>query len=336
MTRLIELKEKIRNFYGKYSRLIIPSARFILSFAVFWMINYYVGFLSILNHVYVALAMALICAFLPVNVIVYAGSAMILVHLYALSMETAVTALLFFGIMFFLYFRFSPKDGYRVMLTMAAFTCRIPYVMPIVGGILGGPASVVSIIFGTILYYFLNGIHNNRTLLEEAGSAEGTVSRFVLSVNQLLGNKEMYLVIAAMLLAVLVVYFLRCRVMERAWEAAVGAGILTEFVVLCIGYLVLGISGRIFWLIAGSLLSAGIGLIVDFLFCNMDYSRTERVQFEDDEYYYDVKVVPKINLVSGQKQVKKIAGKKSRGERGERITKKQLAKEFGIEEDLFD
>ena len=30
-----------------------------------------------------------------------------------------------------------------------------------------------------------------------------------------------------------------------------------------------------------------------FLFMNLDYARTERVQFEDDDYYYYVKAVPK-------------------------------------------
>ena len=30
-----------------------------------------------------------------------------------------------------------------------------------------------------------------------------------------------------------------------------------------------------------------------FIFMNLDYARTENVQFEDDEYYYYVTAVPK-------------------------------------------
>ncbi|MFQ9120350.1 MAG: hypothetical protein ACLR4N_07255 [Mediterraneibacter faecis] len=38
----------------------------------------------------------------------------------------------------------------------------------------------------------------------------------------------------------------------------------------------------------------------------MDYSRTENVQFEDDEYYYYVKAVPKVGVQMPEKQVKHI------------------------------
>ena len=39
---------------------------------------------------------------------------------------------------------------------------------------------------------------------------------------------------------------------------------------------------------------------------NVDYARTEKVQFEDDEYYYYVKAVPKVTLSEPEKKVKKI------------------------------
>ena len=38
----------------------------------------------------------------------------------------------------------------------------------------------------------------------------------------------------------------------------------------------------------------GVSLILEFFFYNLDFSRVERVQFEDDEYYYFVKAVPKM------------------------------------------
>ena len=39
---------------------------------------------------------------------------------------------------------------------------------------------------------------------------------------------------------------------------------------------------------------------------NFSYSRTEYVQFEDDEYYYYVKAVPKNSVKREKKKVKKI------------------------------
>jgi len=45
---------------------------------------------------------------------------------------------------------------------------------------------------------------------------------------------------------------------------------------------------------------------VQFFKFNLDYSRTEKVQFEDDEYYYYVKAVPKMTVATPEKKVKKI------------------------------
>ena len=65
--------------------------------------------------------------------------------------------------------------------------------------------------------------------------------------------------------------------------------------------------------------------------------RTERVQFEDDEYYYYVKAVPKISVTQSKKQVKKFAGKTSAQDhaRRERITREQLAKDMDIDRELL-
>ena len=43
----------------------------------------------------------------------------------------------------------------------------------------------------------------------------------------------------------------------------------------------------------------------DYAF-NLDYARTEKVQFEDDDYYYYVKAVPKITVTAKKVKVKKI------------------------------
>ncbi|MGN0290805.1 MAG: hypothetical protein ACI4C5_02655 [Lachnospiraceae bacterium] len=309
MTRLIELREKIREFYSRYDRIIRFAVRFVLGLFTFLMINNYVGYMGALNHFYVALALALVCAPFSVNVILLVGAVMIILHLYALSMEVAVIALLFFLILFFLYFRFSPKNGYYVVVAPVAFTCHIPYVMPIAAGLLKEPSSIISIVFGTMTYYFLNGVHNNVALLEDVSTQGEATGKVVIALNQMIGNKEMYLVLAALLISLLVVYFIRRLHIDHAWSIAIFAGLLTEFVILCTGYLVMGISGRLLWLIVGSAISGVLGVLMEFFCFNLDYSRTEKVQFEDDEYYYYVKAIPKMNLSSQEKRIKKISKK---------------------------
>ena len=72
------------------------------------------------------------------------------------------------------------------------------------------------------------------------------------------------------------------------------------------GDMVLGISGKTITILVGSIISCVIAFVIQFLFFNLDYSRTERLQFEDDEYYYYVKAVPKMAVAVPEKRVKRI------------------------------
>ena len=59
-------------------------------------------------------------------------------------------------------------------------------------------------------------------------------------------------------------------------------------------------------LIIGCLLSVVIGLVLEFFFFTVDYAKSENLQFEDDEYYYYVKAVPKLAAPMKEKTVKRI------------------------------
>ena len=59
-------------------------------------------------------------------------------------------------------------------------------------------------------------------------------------------------------------------------------------------------------MIFSGILGVVIGLFLEVIFFSVDYSRTENVQFEDDEYYYYVKAVPKVGVQMPEKQVKHI------------------------------
>ena len=87
---------------------------------------------------------------------------------------------------------------------------------------------------------------------------------------------------------------------------AIVAGAVTDVIVLLAGSLVLGISPRLIAVIVGSLVSAVLAFILQLVVFSLDYTRTEYVQFEDDEYYYYVKAVPKISITVSEKKVKKI------------------------------
>lgn len=348
MTSILEIKDQLIRFYSKYESYLFPVVKFIVGMVLFLTINANLGFMEKISSVPVALILALICAILPVNAMIWLAAFVVLVDMYALSMEVALTTLVLFAVLFFLYFRFAPKNGIAAVLTPICFKMNIPYIMPIGCSLLRDAYSVVAVICGTVVYYFLDGIHQNSGTLKNVLNEENAAasSKFDISVGQILSNKEMYLVIAIFTIAAIVVYMVRRLQVDHAWTLAIVSGTLIEVVGLFVGYLVLNVSDKTLGLIVGSIVSMVIGFVIQFLFMNLDYARTERVQFEDDDYYYYVKAVPKKMVAVKEVTVKHFGNTASMGKRIDRskrtlteeeeeTSRKVIAKELDIDEDLL-
>ena len=332
MTTLLELKEKLTRFYGKYDIYITPVIKFTVAQTAFFLIILYNGYMENFCCTRIALILALICSILPVGGAVFIGSVLILLDMYALSVEVCIVALILFILMYVLYFRFSPKNEYGVLLTPICFGLNIPFVMPVGMGLLREIYSMFSQVCGIVLYFFLNGVKQNETTLGGVDEKDAATSKIVVALNQLLGNREMYLVLAIMVVTLVIVYIIRKMSIEHAWAVAIIFGILFEAVGMIAGDMVLGISGKTITILVGSIISCVIAFVIQFLFFNLDYSRTERLQFEDDEYYYYVKAVPKAIVAGTDKKVTRFSGK----EEQDRMTKKRFAEEMEIDEDLLD
>ena len=348
MTNLLEIKDRLIRFYSKYESYLFPVVKFIVAFVLFTTINMNIGFMEKISRFPVALILALVCAILPVNAMIWLAAVIVLADMYALSMEVALTTLVLFAALFFLYFRFAPKDGFAAVLTPVCFKLNIPYVMPVGCALLRDAYSVIAVICGTVIYYFLDGIHQNSGTLKSVVAEESAEasSKFDISVGQLLSNKEMYLVIVIFTIAAIVVYVVRKLEVDHAWTLAIISGILIEIVGLFVGYLVLNVSDKTLGLLIGNILSLLISFVIQFLFMNLDYARTERVQFEDDDYYYYVKAVPKKMVAVKEVTVKHFGNTASMGKRIDRskqtltpeeeeTSRKVIAKELDIDEDLL-
>lgn len=328
MTVLLELKEKLKITYGKYDIYLNPLFKFMLAACVFWIINGNIGYMARVKSLPVGLVLALFCSILPLGAMIVVAAAVILLHLYALALEVAAVAFVLFVLMGLLYFRFAPRDGIYTVLMPLCLHYNIGPVMPMAVGLLGKAYSVVSIFCGTVVWFFLNGVKQNQAVFGSSGQDTAS-SKLTVALNQIMGNKEMFLTLAAFIMVTAVVYVVRRLSVDYAWTAAIIIGGLVNFVVLFAGYLALGITGRTVGLIVSSLLGLVISLILEFLYFNLDYTRTERVQFEDDEYYYFVKAVPKVYLAKKDKRVKRITPKKTT------INRRQLAEELDIDSDLL-
>ena len=305
MTDLLELREKVKAFYSKNEVFITPVIKFLLSFIVLSVINGKMGYMTKIDNIAIVLIVSLLCSFLPSGGIVFFAALFSLVHMYALSMEVALVGFCVFLLVFLLFGRFSSKESLVIVLTPLACSIGIPYIMPVAMGLIGTPASAVSVGCGVVVYYLLSTVVGNASTINTMGEEEMT-AKIRLIIDGLMGNKAMLVMITAFAITVIVVYFIRRMSIDHSWTIAMIAGVMVDLVILLVGDLLYDTNISVLGAIIGVVLTIVVAKVIEFFRFCVDYSRTEKVQFEDDEYYYYVKAVPKMTVSTGAKTVKRI------------------------------
>ena len=305
MTDLLELREYLKQIYAKYEVYLKPCVKFLTALVTLIAINTSMGYMNVLKHPAVILVIALMCSFMPKNFVVIVSALWIMMHSFSLAAECAVVVAAVFAIIFLLYLRFSPKDTIVVLLTPLLFAFRVPYVMPVAMGLLGGPMAVASVSCGVIVYYVIKFMTDNSTVFSAADAETGS-QKFRLMLDGILDNKAMMVTIVIFTLVLIVVYVIRRLSVDHAWTIAIISGISVCSILLLVCEFVMELQFSVIAIALGSVASLIICLGIQFLEFNVDYTRTEIVQFEDDEYYYYVKAVPKNVLAAPEKKVKRI------------------------------
>ncbi len=307
MTNLLVIKERIIKFYARYEMYITPVLKFLVMLFIQIAINANIGFNSRLKNPAIVLIIALLGSFLPPNIMVILTALVVVLQVYALSMECAVVIGLVFLLMFVLYLRFTPREAIAILLMPLCFILKIPYVIPLALGFVGSPLSCISAACGTIAFYLVRYVKvNSEQLSGGGGSVDTALTGFRFIIDNMLKNQTMILMVIAFCITVVLVYLVRRLSISYSWYIALGLGTVIELLIILIGSVAMDAEVGVIGVIFGSLASALIVLVIQFFIHNLDYSRIEYVQFEDDEYYYHVKAVPKITMEEPQTRVRRI------------------------------
>jgi len=305
MRDLLILRNKLYNFVGKYEAYVKPVCKLLLAMIVFSVINGSLGYMEKIDSVAIVMIAALMCSFLPIGFIVFLSAVFIVLHLYELSLEVAIVGLVLFLILFLLYFRLAPKDNLVVLLTSLLSGMGIPYVIPVSMGLVGSPASGVSIGCGVIVSHFLKTVKAMAPTLQTMES-EDMPARLRYVIDSLIEDKTMIVLIVAFAITVIVVYIISQLPIKFSWSIAIGTGAFVQFLTVLIAQAFVDNSDiSVGGLLIGTLLAIVVGLVVQFFKFNVDYKRTEKVHFEDDEYHYYVKAIPKQGVVAASRKTVK-------------------------------
>ncbi len=305
MTALLELRENLKKIYSRNEAFILPVIKFLLGFIVLSIINGKMGYMTKLDNMAIVLIVSLLCSFLPTGFMAFFAMMFAVLHMYALSIETAAVGLVVFLLLYLLFLRFTAKEALVVVLTPVLCMLKLPYVMPVAMGLIGTPASCVSVGCGVVVYYLLQTVITNAPTINSMGAEEAT-AKLRLLIDGMLGNKAMLVMIAAFAITVIVVYLIRRMSVDHSWTIAMVAGVMIEVMILLVGDLMYDTNLSIVSALLGAVVTLIACKIIEFFRFCLDYSRTEKVQFEDDEYYYYVKAVPKMTVAAPTNTVKKI------------------------------
>lgn len=305
MTTLLEMKQKIKNFYGEHDTWLLPLLKFLLAFLVFQSINSTLGFLEALDNIFIVLILSIICAVLPLNGMAVLGCIMIVAHCYGVGVEVAAFSVLLLLLLMILFLRFTSRDNLALILTPAAFALHMPAAVPVGSGLLRGPSCAVPACCGVILYYFMEIVNDRSTVLQ--GKETESVQKLQILLDALINNQEMWLNILAFVVVLMVVYLISRTSADYSWRIGDAAGAVLYILIMVLGGMFLNVNINIGSVILSGALAAVVGLLIEFAALGIDYSRSETTQFEDDEYVYYVKAVPKSFVAQSEKRIKNIS-----------------------------
>jgi len=348
MAIILEFKEKFKKFYNSYNTVFVPAMKFLVALVSFIMINVSIGYMDKLKNPLFAILLSVICAFLPSGFTLIALSLFMLLHLYAISAEFALLALCIVLLMYLLYFRFTPRSAYILILTAMLCWIKLPFVIPVAVGLCASVLSFIPVSFGVIIYYIIRTASDYEAAISNQSISE-SMQQISYLVESLLGNRQMLVLILASSVTLVVVYVIRRLKIDHCWDIAIVAGSIVELLILVVGQISLKSDFNVVMMILGVILGAGISYICSILFFALDYNRTEYVQYEDDEYYYYITAVPKRLMAKKEVSVKQFGNtgripipknvkEQKEVPSGDTVImdRKALAKELDIDEDLLN
>lgn len=302
MAGLIAVRDSIRDFLRKYDEVITPVIRFIFALVIFSCVNSLFGYSEFLDRGVIVFLLSVISALVSTPVVVFVAGVVIAVHCFSVSIDVGVLALLLFLIMYCSYMRMFQNTGYVLALVPVLYMLKLPFAAPVLVAIFAGFSGAVPAAFGVVLYYFAQYVKEAQATL--TAGTEKDFQGYAYIVNNIVKDKNMLLAIIAFAIVILVTAFIYRLRFDYAWYVAIGVGSVFTILVFMVCGMFVGVNANAGSLVLGSLLGGVVSVIVQMCKSVVDYSRKEVVQFEDDDYYYYVKAIPKLG--SQKKTVKNI------------------------------
>ena len=325
MEQILKIREIIVRFFKRFEVFILPLLKFALGFFVFSAIHN-------IGHVNAAL-LPIVEAFPPSAInflfallftIVPMNLSWILIILsttlqFTANIEIAVAVFLFLMFVFLFYARMATRESILILLTIIAFQFNVPYLVPLLVGLYFPVTAIIPVTVGVFINAQLPVLFG---LMSPGGAIAGMADLDIadLFVELPAAFTEIYTTLVSSFtmsrswlftavifaLVIILVHFISRHGIDYSKEIAIGLGCIT----IVIGFIIMVVtveeSANIGFVIIGTIVCGLLAWVVRFFDSVLDYQRVETVQFEDDNNYYHVKIVPKVITTRSQHVVKRI------------------------------
>ncbi len=292
---LLEIRAWLLKIYQKTRFVVNPLAKFILSLLVFNMINTNMGYDARFSKAIISILLSALCAVAPTGVLVFFGMVLTVIHIFSVSMYLAIFVLLVYIIMYGFMMRFTPKQTVVVAIIPLLMGSNLHFAVPLILGCVANPLASMPTACGIFVYNLMKIIDLARN--RQVGlDIDDVVQLYTDVIDAIVANKEMFVMMVIFALVIAVVWAIRRLPLDYAFEISLGAGVMVNILGFLIADLKFDATVSISTLIIMSVVCGIIAMLCDYMKRILDYTAIERVQFEDDDYYYYVKAVPKVKI----------------------------------------
>ena len=305
--KILLARASIIHFLKTYERWVMAMVKYLGVVLILALISNKIGYVELLSKSYTILGIAFICMMLPSQFIMLVILAIVTMNLMTFSWILGCISLVVFIILYFGFIRLYPKESLLIVVTMAAFALKCQYLVPIIAALYCAYVGIFPIIIGII------GVYCNMALtvlMQNIGSStellvilEQVMETFKTAV---LFNRNMLGCIIIFAIVFSIVYFIRIQSIDYAPYIAIVVWGVMNLLGFGLAHLFLKVQVDLGLLIGMSIASVIVTVLIQSFMNPLDYSRTETVQFEDEENVYYVKVVPKIGVRLTPKKVEQV------------------------------
>ncbi len=304
---LLMFRERAIQFYKMYEKIFIAMAKFITVIYMLIEINSTIGYAPLLTRGYMIGVIACIGAVLPIQYIMIGAMFIITIHLLSFNLFIGLGMGLICLCLYIFYIRLYPRESLVIILTILAFRLNLHYAVPIIAGLFGGFQVVVAILIGILSVFSIQCIE---PIVQVALKAEDSLKLCLDSLNiigtQVVQNPTMLATMSILLVVFCIVFIVKRQMIDYAPYMAIVIGGAMNMLGFVIAILFLNVQVNVLLMVVMSILSVVIASIIQFMSKSLDYSRSETVQFEDEDNFYFVKVVPKIKVQVDCTKIEKI------------------------------